>query len=56
MFSLMLVLSVFVCTVGLMNKLYFSKDNFILLSLPVTTNKIFLSKLIVFFVYELKKI
>lgn len=55
MFSLMLVLSVFVCTVGLMNKLYFSKDNFILLSLPVTTNKIFLSKLIVFFVYELKK-
>jgi ABC-2 type transport system permease protein len=54
-FTFMLFLSVIFCTFSLMNKLYFSKDNFILLSLPVSTSSIFLSKLIVFFVYEIKK-
>ena len=54
-FTFMLSLSIISCTISLMNKLYFSKDNFILFSLPVTTNNIFLYKLIVFFVYELKK-
>ena len=54
-FTSMLFLSVVFCTFNLMNSLYFSKDNFILLSLPVSTNKIFLSKIIVAFVYELKR-
>ena len=40
---------------GLMKSLYFSKDNPVLLTMPVSTNQVFLSKIIVFFVYELKR-
>lgn len=54
-FTIMQLLSIIACTFGLMKNLYFAKDNQILLTLPVTRNKIFISKLIVFYIYELIK-
>lgn len=54
-FTVMETLSLISCTFGLMKNLYFSKDNPVLLTLPVTTNQVFMSKLIVYFIYELKK-
>lgn len=52
-FGLIFVLSVFSSTVGLMHSLYFADDNKVLITLPVNTNLLFLSKLIVFYVFEL---
>ena len=54
-FTLMFILSCFTCTIGLMKKLYFSPDNQVLLTFPVKSNMIFVSKLIVFYIYELIK-
>ena len=54
-FTLMLTLSIFSCTYGLMKSLYFSKDNIVLLTFPVSPDIVFISKLIVFYIYELKK-
>lgn len=55
LFTLMMTLSIVSCTYGLMKALYFSKDNLVLLTFPVTPNMVFLSKLIVFYVYEVKR-
>lgn len=52
-FALLLVLSIIVCTRSLKNSLYMSLDNFMLLALPVSKSKIFLSKLCVYYLYEL---
>lgn len=49
------LLSIVTVTFGLMNTLYTSTDNVILLSLPTHHHEIFLSKLIVYYIYELKK-
>lgn len=54
-FTIMQLLSIVSCTFRLMNNLYFSKDNQFLLTMPVTTNQLFISKIIVFFLYELIK-
>ncbi len=54
-FSLMLVLSIITCTFGMMKALYFSKDNQVLLTFPVSRTKIFVSKFIVFYINELIK-
>ena len=43
------------CVTTLTNSLYFSKDNQVLITFPVSPNKLFVSKLFVHFVYELKK-
>jgi len=53
--TFMEVLSLLSATFGLMKNLYFAKDNAVLLTLPVTTNQVFLSKIIVYLIYELKK-
>lgn len=55
LFSLMLLLSVFSCTVRLTKAMYFSRDNTVLLTLPCTPTQVYLSKIIVFFLFELKK-
>ena len=55
LFSVMLVLSIFSCTVGLTRAMYFSKDNAILLTLPCKPIQVYLSKLIIFAIYEFKK-
>lgn len=53
--TLTLVLSLIGCTFELMKNLYFSEDNKVLITLPVNANKIFVSKLAVYYIYELKK-
>ena len=52
-FTLMLILSMIVCTYGLMKSLYFGKDNQLLLTLPAQKVTIFTSKLVVYYFYEL---
>ena len=54
-FSIMFLLSCVSCTYNLMQKLYFSPDNQVLLTMPVNSNQVFVSKLIVFYIYELIK-
>ena len=55
LFCVLFAISAFSCTVRITKAIYFSKDNIILLTLPCTPTQVFLSKLIVFFFYELKK-
>lgn len=55
MFTLIFVLAVVSCTAGLTDALYQASDNRILLTLPVKPNVVFLSKLVLYFVFELKK-
>lgn len=54
-FTVMEILTLLSCTFGLMKALYFSKDNPVLLTLPASTNQVFISKIIVYFIYELKR-
>jgi len=54
-FAVMLLFSVITDTVGLMKSLYFSKDNTVLLTFPATPSLIFFSKLVTYYVYELRK-
>lgn len=54
-FTVMEILSIISCTYSLMKNLYFAKDNQVLLTLPVTVDHIFFSKLIVFYLYELMR-
>lgn len=54
-FAIMLLLSLVTDTVGLMKSLYFSKDNTVLLTFPATPSLVFLSKLVTYYVYELRK-
>ncbi len=54
-FGIMLIASVVSCTAGLTKSLYFSNDNSILLTLPCKPFQVLLSKLIIFFAFELKR-
>lgn len=54
-YGLIFVLSVLSCTVGLMKTLYFADDNKVLVTFPVNANVIFASRLIVYYVFELKR-
>ncbi len=54
-FTVMLILSIISCTFGLVKSLYSSRDNQVLLTLPTKSIYVFLSKLIVFYLYELIK-
>ena len=53
--TISLVLSLISCTKDLMMSLYFSDDNRVLITFPVDTNILFISKIIVFYIYELKR-
>lgn len=53
--SLSLILSLISCTFGLTKNLYFSDDNKVLITFPLSANKIFISKIIVYYIYELKR-
>ncbi len=55
LFGILLLLSIISCTSGLTKAMYFSRDNTILLVLPNTPLEVYLSKLIIFFVFELKR-
>ena len=50
-----LILSLISCTNDLMKNLYLQEDNKVLITLPVRSNIIFISKLTVFYLYEIKK-
>ena len=54
-FTIMFGLSVVFTTISLVQSLYFSRDNFVLLTLPTTSSVVFLSKLLVHYVNEMKK-
>ena len=54
-FTVMLGLSTVFTTAGLVKSLYLSRDNLVLLTFPATPAIVFLSKLLVYYVYELKK-
>lgn len=49
------ILSIVACTNGLLKTLYLSKDNAILLSYPTHHVEVFMSKLLVFYIYEFIK-
>lgn len=53
--TILLFLNLCSCIYGLMNSLYFADDNKVLITLPVKANTLFFSKLLVYFVYEMKK-
>ena len=54
-FGIMLLLSLVTDTIGLVKSLYFSKDNTVLLTFPATPSLVFFSKLVTYYVYELRK-
>ena len=53
--AISLLLSLISCTSELMKTLYFAEDNRVLITFPVEPNKIFISKIIVYYLYEIKK-
>ena len=52
-FLVMSGFSLLSCTIGLTKSLYYSRDNAVLLTFPCTPNQIFLSKIIIFYIFEL---
>ena len=54
-FSAMLLASICACVVGLTKSIYFARDNAILLTLPCTPLEVYLSKFIIFFIFEIKR-
>ena len=52
-FSVMLLASVISCTVGLTKSMYYSRDNAVLLTLPCMPIQVYLSKMIIYFFFEL---
>ncbi len=55
LFTMMLVFSLVSDTLGLMKSLYFSNDNTVLLTFPATPSLVFFSKLVTYYIYELRK-
>ncbi len=54
-FGGMTLLSIVFTMFGLVNSLYLSRDNLVLLTFPVKPSIVFLSKLLVYYIYELRK-
>lgn len=54
-FSAMLLVSVFSCVISLTKSMFFSRDNAILLTFPTKPVEVYLSKLIIFFIFEVKR-
>jgi len=54
-FSLTMILSIAFTAYSLVKNLYFSFDNQILLTFPVSSGQVFLSKLVVFYILELRR-
>ena len=52
LFAFMYTITLFVTTIKMMNSLYFSRDNTVLLTMPATKGQLFISKILVFFIYE----
>ena len=54
-FTIIFLLNLLTSMVGLSKTLYYSKDNQILITYPVSANELFLSKMLVYYIYEAKK-
>ena len=55
LFTVMQVKSIITCTVGITQALYMTADNRVLLTLPASSATVFFSKLILYYVFELKR-
>ena len=55
LFTVMQLLAIVSCTVGLTRALYMTDDNKVLLTLPVRSNLVFLSKIVLYYVFEVKR-
>lgn len=55
LFTVMQLMSVVTCIVGLTQALYMTADNRVLLTLPASSATVFFSKLILYYVFELKR-
>lgn len=53
--TVLIVITFIACLINVTQTLYFAKDNQVLLTMPVTANQLFNSKLIVILIYELIK-
>ena len=53
--AIIFVLNLFSCTVGLSKTLFYSNDNQLITTFPIETNKVYVSKIIVYFISEVKK-
>ena len=54
-FTVMLITSMISCIGGLTKSMYYAKDNAVLLTLPAMPMQVYLSKLFIFFIFELKR-
>ena len=54
-FFVIFILSLCTCTLGLSKTLYYAKDNQVLLTYPVNANSLFLSKILVYYISEVKR-
>ena len=52
---LFVTLNLFSVTFGLMKSLYYAEDNKVLVTYPVSSTKLFISKILVYLIFELKK-
>lgn len=55
LFSIIQILALFSCTVNLTKALYMAEDNRVLFTFPVENDTVFFSKLIIFYIFELKR-
>ncbi len=55
LFTVIQLMSIVTCTVGLTQTLYMTADNKVLLTLPVSSTCVYISKLILYYIFELKK-
>ncbi|HOC80721.1 MAG TPA: hypothetical protein PKK21_02450 [Bacilli bacterium] len=53
--SIILIISTLACATDLIKALYMAEDNQVLVTYPISANRIFLSKIIVFYLYEIYK-
>ena len=54
-YIIIFALNTFTCTVGLSKTLYYAKDNQVLITYPVTSDQLYLSKMLVYYISEIKK-
>lgn len=54
-FVIIQLLSLITCTAGLVNVLYMTADNKVLLTLPASSTTVYISKLFVYYIFELKR-
>lgn len=54
-FFIMIIMSMISCIIGITKSMYYARDNAVLLTLPCKPIEVYLSKLIIFFAFELKR-